>query len=127
MQTARDSVGSVERAAATQDVIEAWARLRAHLEAKAKAMNADVARYPRPIARCDDQLPKLIEQRDLAQRRLQRSIELGATPAADAELEWLERIEELPADDEDAAETALHERLRSAVERRRAELRSGRR
>jgi hypothetical protein len=42
---------------------EAWRALRAHLEARARELADEVRHYPGPIARCDDQLPALIEER----------------------------------------------------------------
>jgi hypothetical protein len=37
--------------------------IRAHLERRGAALSEAVRRYPTPIARCDEQLPALIESR----------------------------------------------------------------
>jgi hypothetical protein len=39
------------------------ALVRDYLEKKAEALNEEVRNYPRPIARCDDQLTGLLESR----------------------------------------------------------------
>jgi len=55
------------------------AEIRAYLARRAAELNAAVRRYPTPIARCDEQLPALIE----ARREVQRLLEEGdATLAA---------------------------------------------
>jgi hypothetical protein len=46
--------------------IAAWAALRSHLERRARELSDEVRGYPGPIARCDVQLTKLIEQRTRA-------------------------------------------------------------
>ena len=74
--------------ATAQDRIdEVWAALRAHLAHRAAALNDEVRHYPTPIARCDEQLPHLLEQRARAvrQQRLAEETELAASrgPAAD--------------------------------------------
>lgn len=40
-----------------------WDAVLAALERRARELDDEVRRYPGPIARCDDQLPGLIEQR----------------------------------------------------------------
>lgn len=45
-----------------------WSSLRARLEERRRELHEAVRVYPSPIARCDDQLPKLIAQRDAAQQ-----------------------------------------------------------
>lgn len=55
-----------------------WSQLRAHLEQRYQALFDEVRRYPTPIAHCDDQLPKLIEQRSHALAQLQRMGEASA-------------------------------------------------
>lgn len=55
------------------------AEIRAHLARRAADLSAAVRRYPTPIARCDEQLPALIE----ARREVLRLLEEGdATLAA---------------------------------------------
>jgi hypothetical protein len=43
-----------------------WDALRARLEARYRELHEAVRAYPTPIARCDDQLPKAIADRDAA-------------------------------------------------------------
>ena len=68
-------------------VFDAWSALRAHLARRAAQLNDEVRRYPTPIARCDEQLPHLLEQRRRAVRhqRLAEEVETGmwAAPPAD--------------------------------------------
>src|SRR2546423_11850963 len=52
--------------------LEAWHALRSHLDAKNREINDEVAHYPTPIARCDVQLSKLLEQRSRIYRELER-------------------------------------------------------
>jgi hypothetical protein len=63
---------------------ELWGGLRAHLAHRFRELNAEIRRYPTPIARCDDQLPKLIEQRDHVRAELERMAAIEAGPAAPA-------------------------------------------
>ncbi len=49
-----------------------WLELRQHLKQRYQALFDEVRHYPTPIAHCDDQLPKLIEQRSHALWQLQR-------------------------------------------------------
>jgi hypothetical protein len=44
----------------------AWKALREQLEARYRELYEAVRAYPTPIARCDDQLPKAIADRDAA-------------------------------------------------------------
>ena len=55
-----------------------WSALRARLEERRRELHEAVRAYPSPIARCDDQLPKLIAQRDAAQRACRLAEELEA-------------------------------------------------
>jgi hypothetical protein len=58
---------------------EMLAALRAELQRRSRELNEAVRAYPSPIARCDDQLPKLLSQRDAAARNLKRVDELIAS------------------------------------------------
>ena len=49
---------------------DALLALQALLERRASELSDEVAHYPTPIARCDEQLPRLIEQRGEALGRL---------------------------------------------------------
>ena len=64
--------------------IALWARLHAHMQARAAELNAEVRHYPGPIARCDDQLPKLLDQRGHAMSLLKRLEEAAPEGRPDA-------------------------------------------
>lgn len=100
-----------------EDVREAaWAAYAAHLERTAARLDAEVREYPTPIARCDQQLAKLLEQRSAVRERrsaLRRLAGEGALPP-----EAIARLlAEGPATDE-AAEAKLRERLRASLHAR---------
>ncbi|MEO8739144.1 MAG: hypothetical protein ABI537_05510 [Casimicrobiaceae bacterium] len=101
------------------EIAASWATLRTHLEAKTRALNAEVHSYPTPIAHCDDQLPKLLEQRERSVEQLSLVDGLGPMPAGSAVAEWerkvsafLKRADAAPDDD---IEAAIRARLRSAL------------
>ena len=112
---------SSEAAVTAQSAADLWTELRRHLERRSSELNAEIRAYPSPIARCDDQLPKLLEQRARAVRLLHAAIELDAPPAASAT--WLERLQEFlsgpDAATDDDAEAELRSRLGAALARRR--------
>jgi ribosomal 50S subunit-associated protein YjgA (DUF615 family) len=51
--------------------------VRTYLERQVQLLNEEVRHYPGPIARCDDQLTGLLEQRTRAAAELQRLEALG--------------------------------------------------
>jgi hypothetical protein len=68
------------------DWIESLCRLaRDYLERKTAALSEEVRNYPRPIARCDDQLPALLESRARALLHLERLRALGERERARAD------------------------------------------
>jgi hypothetical protein len=96
----------------------AWIALRARLEARCRELNEEVRSYPTPIARCDEQLTKAIEDRDAAFRRLRGAHDLDETRAVLAHDAWLARLREfLVALDvaEDYAASAARGRLLALV------------
>ena len=56
----------------------AWTELVAALQEQEARLSAEVRAYPTPIARCDDQLPKLLDQRRNATAALNGALELRA-------------------------------------------------
>jgi hypothetical protein len=111
----------------TDSVFGAWEALRRHLEARNRELNAEVAHYPTPIARCDVQLSKLLEQRARLYRELDRAASIGGLPPAGGAVGyWLDRVEHFilsaQADCDDADELALRRDLKRAIasQRRRA-------
>ncbi len=59
-----------------------WRSLKAKLDERRRELHEAVRAYPSPIARCDDQLPKLIAQRDAALRACRLAEELDSLIAA---------------------------------------------
>ena len=102
-------------------VADTWTELRSHLERRGIELNAEVHSYPSPIARCDDQLPKLLEQRARVVRVLKVANELGAgSAAASVDAGWLERLQGFlsgpdAASADDEAEIELRSRLSAAL------------
>jgi len=102
-------------------VADTWTELRNHLERRGIDLNAEVHSYPSPIARCDDQLPKLLEQRARVVRVLRGANELGAgSAAASVDAGWLERLQGFlsgpdAASADDEAEIELRSRLSAAL------------
>src|SRR5438067_13559696 len=64
--------------AAARAVAPAWTALHDHLEQRTRDLHDEVRRYPTPIAHCDDQLPKLLEQRSRAVRVLKLANQVNA-------------------------------------------------
>jgi hypothetical protein len=72
--------------------------LRERLEARAAELAEEVSRYPSPIARCDEQLPGLIEARSRAIALARDAAELERERAHIAEPEWRARLQALQAE-----------------------------
>lgn len=116
----RPAGGPVEDGLHEAEAVQAWAALRRHLEAKNRAINAEVAHYPTPIARCDVQLSKLLEQRARIYRDLERIAEIGEVFSSNrVSAEWLRGVDNFVAngepDAEDDAEIALRIELKRAI------------
>jgi hypothetical protein len=94
----------------------AWRALRAHLAARCRELDGEVAHYPTPISRCDVQLTKLLEQRGRVWRQATLADEAFAAGAVMAggvaDGIWLQRSEDAAEDD---AENALRAALRVAL------------
>jgi hypothetical protein len=105
-----------------ESIMEAWAALRGELEARKRELGEAVRAYPTPLARCDDQLPKAIAQRDAAARLVRSAIEVEGARAELAIVQWRDRVRDFalrigPVDD-DAALEATRRRLLAALEAR---------
>jgi hypothetical protein len=92
---------------------------RAHLDARIREINEEVAHYPTPIARCDEQLTKLLEQRARIFRQRNAAADLGPMPSGAATNAWLLRVGDYlttlePCADDDI-ETALRRRIVSSM------------
>ena len=98
---------------------DAWSALRDYLARKSRELNDEVSSYPTPIARCDEQLTKLLEQRARAVRALRLADEAGeAATGASLTAEGLRQLAqwlELPEGDDDDVEHALRRRLAEAL------------
>lgn|SRR5262252_2023951 len=95
----------------------AWAALHAHFEERSKALSAEVRSYPTPIARCDEQLTKLIEQRDNALQRLNlvRQISSASNLGAKSLAPIWEFVDKHWSNSDDPQESDLLRRLRAAL------------
>jgi len=79
------------------DIEAAWAALRGWLESRSLELHDELRGYPTPIARCDEQLTRLIEQRDAAFQRLRLAAELDAGRASVTSEEWAARVRRFAA------------------------------
>jgi predicted component of type VI protein secretion system len=66
---------------------EGWRELRRQVAAKFRALNDEIRHYPRPIARCDEQLTRLIEQRDRVRALQERMTAVEACEPAAVQLD----------------------------------------
>lgn len=62
--------------------------IRAHLEQRGAALSEAVRSYPTPIARCDEQLPGLLESRREAMQLLEESDATLVEAFAAAAVRW---------------------------------------
>ncbi len=94
-----------------------WTELREHLQERFRQLSLEIRHYPTPIAHCDDQLPKLIEQRDHARIELERiaAIDAASSDAGGTFIRALERFVEIAPPTDDDAELALRSRLRNVL------------
>ena len=102
------------------DIEDAWSALRECLAARSRALQDEVRSYPTPIARCDEQLPQVIAERDAAVGRLRRASDLESARATVGRDEWLGRLREFAAALElESADAAAGPRARllAALER----------
>ena len=105
----------------SEPIDAAWTALRAALEARCRALHEEVRSYPTPIARCDEQLTHVIDQRDMAFGLLRAATELELARTALAREAWRARVGEFAGalgciDEEPLA--GVRARLVAALERR---------
>jgi hypothetical protein len=96
----------------------AWKSLRQRLEERCRSLHEAVRAYPTPIARCDEQLPQAIEERDSAFRELRAVQALDEARRRLSAAEWRERLREFAAATrryDDAALCAARERVIAAL------------
>ncbi len=103
---------------------ELWSVFRKHLATRIREINDEVAHYPRPIARCDVQLSKLLEERARVYRQLNLATELGnPMPRSDTDVRWLRRVDDYLAKLEPCADDDVETDLRYRILRVRAQVR----
>jgi len=92
--------------------------LRSLLTERIERVNQEVRNYPQPIAHCDDQLNKLLEQRARLSGQLDRITALadGDLPRA-ARVALIEALVTSPSGLDDEAEEQFRSRLRTALPR----------
>ena len=96
-----------------------------HLATRIREINDEVAHYPRPIARCDVQLSKLLEERARVYQQMKVAAELGPMPSGVADAHWLQRVDDYlaklePCGADDDGETILRSRLLRSMAQMRA-------
>jgi hypothetical protein len=118
MDQLRERLPQPKPIAATDSLFEAWDALRSYLESRSSALIEEVRHYPTPIARCDEQLSKLLEQRAHALSQLRRMVEQNSEDRADRgrpSLLFLQKFIDFydPSDDEN--EMNIVSRLRAVL------------
>jgi len=93
-----------------------WAELRRYLQSCGAALTDEVRRYPGPIARCDEQLPKLLQQRSEIAGLLSAMDAAGhAADPEGARLAFLRAFLARSAITDDSDEAALRSRIAAAL------------
>ncbi|HEU0199153.1 MAG TPA: hypothetical protein VFR86_01840 [Burkholderiaceae bacterium] len=101
------------------DIDDAWWALCRSLDTCGRLLQEEVRTYPTPIARCDVQLTKVIEQRDAAFRYLRSAGELARIRPVAEPSEWRRRLREFATgleSLEDEGVAAARERVMAALE-----------
>lgn len=100
-------------------VVAAWSELKIYLDRRSKKLSDEVRNYPTPIARCDEQLTKLIELRAGAINQLKLLLEAAPTRSGTLGRRRLAALEAYllrpQAFSDDEIEIALRSRLRAAL------------
>jgi hypothetical protein len=98
----------------------AWVALQNRLEIRSRELQLEVRIYPTPIARCDEQLTKVIAERDAVFRQLRLARDLDGTRSAVASDEWFSRLREFAIGlelSDDVVMAGLRERIIAGLER----------
>jgi hypothetical protein len=103
------------RRAMPDSIESAWTVLRSRLETRSRELYDEVRIYPRPIARCDEQLTRAIEQRDAAFRCLRRAKDLDELRATLAREAWLTAVSDFVASLEPTGDEAITAARREMV------------
>ncbi|GGC66972.1 hypothetical protein [Undibacterium terreum] len=99
-----------------QPELTIWTDLKTYLQRISRELSAEVSTYPAPIARCDEQLPKMIEQRNLAMGLLHELAEIDRAGSAPLDERQLALMEAFVRSAEFAREDDSERILRSRVE-----------
>jgi hypothetical protein len=91
-----------------------WQAMRRRLDVDARELSRAVRAYPTPIARCDEQLPLLIAQRDAAVRRAAQAADIDAA-ADDDRARRIALFVETLAPGDDARLAVLRDGLRATA------------
>jgi hypothetical protein len=102
-------------------VVAVWSELKSWLERQSADLYEEARNYPTPIARCDDQLPLLIERRSRAMEHLRQIVDADPGRPEGSIERSLERLAAYLASPEsaidDEQERVLRARLREALDR----------
>ena len=93
----------------------AWTALHSWLERRSRELSAEIRAYPTPIAACDVQLTKLIEQRTAALEELRLLSELDPERLEGPDVARLRELLNKGRYADDPAERELHAALHSAL------------
>ena len=119
MSTSAEQVSQTSADTIRATVIAAWSKLKLYLYRRSKELSEEVRNYPTPIAGCDEQLTKLIEQRSGAIYRLKLLLEAGPTPPSHDHGRWFAALDEFlmnpQAFTDDQGELVARSRLRDAL------------
>lgn len=106
------------RLAGESGVAAAWSGLEDHLEGRWRELSREIREYPTPIARCDQQLAKLLEQRANVHERLDLMARLATrnpVSVREPSAEMVGEVLRAGAATDDDSERALRDRLREAI------------
>jgi len=118
------NVRSAREAMPAEPVAATWLQLKDCLERQCAALSEEVRDYPTPIARCDEQLTRLIERRGRAFDALKRVADAAPPRTGRSTLGWRSRLQAYLAMPDgavdDAEERGLRARLRELLAARQA-------
>jgi len=116
MPVGRRARGAPRNGAGPAAVQAIWAELKRHLERRVTQLNEEIRRYPTPIARCDEQLGALLEQRAALLGRLKQMDGIDAAVLKRQNcVRQIHSVLDLPSDPADQQEQRLRVRLRDQL------------
>jgi hypothetical protein len=94
-----------------------WGELATHHRTRFRQLSDEIRHYPTPIARCDEQLTKLIEERARARAALERmaAFELARSGGIASTRELEAFLDDTAPDDE--TDMAIRSRLKAMLDR----------